>query len=84
MTVKWINRVICLALLAGIAAVTDAQRPTRWRGPSGNGVYPDQGLLKKWPAEGPRILWSYEQLGQGHSSAVVDRGFVYTSGMTEG
>jgi outer membrane protein assembly factor BamB len=78
------SRVICFALLTGIAAGSYAQRPTRWRGPSGNGTYQEEGLLKKWPAEGPRILWTYEQLGQGHSSAVVDQGFIYTSGMTEG
>jgi outer membrane protein assembly factor BamB len=27
---------------------------------------------------------SYEELGQGHSSAIVDQGFVYTSGMISG
>lgn len=61
-----------------------AQEPTRWRGPSGDGIYPETGLLKQWPANGPEILWSYENLGQGHSSAAVSRGFIYTSGMIEG
>ena len=61
-----------------------AQEPTRWRGPSGDGIYPETGLLKQWPANGPEILWSYENLGQGHSSAAVSSGFVYTSGMIEG
>jgi outer membrane protein assembly factor BamB len=58
-----------------------AQDPTVWRGPNGNGIYDETGLLKQWPAGGPEILWSYEGLGQGHSSAIVDQGFVYTSGM---
>jgi outer membrane protein assembly factor BamB len=58
-----------------------AQDPTVWRGPNGNGIYDETGLLKQWPAGGPEILWSYEELGQGHSSAIVDQGFVYTSGM---
>ena len=61
-----------------------AQEPTRWRGPSGDGIYPETGLLKQWPTNGPEILWSYENLGQGHSSAAVSSGFVYTSGMIEG
>lgn len=30
------------------------------------------------------MLWKYEQLGQGHSSAVIQGGFLYTSGMTSG
>ena len=59
-----------------------AQNPTNWRGPSRDGHYPEAGLLKQWPAGGPQILWSYEQLGQGHSSAIVDQGYVYTSGMS--
>jgi len=58
-----------------------AQEATIWRGPSGDGHYPESGLLKQWPAGGPEILWSFEELGQGHSSAIVDQGFVYTTGM---
>lgn len=42
-----------------------AQAPTLWRGPHGNGNYDDKGLLRSWPAEGPQILWSYDQLGAG-------------------
>jgi len=68
---------ICSLLSSGFA-----QKPTSWRGPSRDGHYPETGLLKQWPAGGPKILWSYEQLGQGHSSAIVDQGHVYTSGMS--
>ena len=78
------NRLISIALLGWIVTVGLAQEPTRWRGPSGNGIYPETGLLKRWPAGGPEILWTYDKLGQGHSSAVVDQGYVYTTGMTEG
>lgn len=61
-----------------------AQEATRWRGPTGDGIYDETGLLKQWPAGGPEILWAYEELGQGHSSAIVDQGFVYTTGMIGG
>jgi outer membrane protein assembly factor BamB len=40
-------------------------------------------LLKQWPAGGPEVLWSFEELGKGHSSAIVDNGFVYTTGMID-
>jgi len=60
-----------------------SQEASRWRGPSGDGIYPESGLLKQWPANGPEILWTYEELGQGHSSAIVSKGFIYTSGMTD-
>jgi len=58
------------------------QDPTSWRGPSRDGHYPETGLLKQWPAGGPEILWTFEDLGQGHSSAIVNQGFVYTTGMS--
>jgi outer membrane protein assembly factor BamB len=67
---------ICTLLIDGFT-----QEPTRWRGPSRDGHYPETGLLKQWPAGGPEIIWSFEDLGQGHSSAIVNQGFVYTTGM---
>ena len=74
---------ILFLVAAGLTGTALAQLPTRWRGPSGNGIYPETGLIKEWPSDGPGILWSYEGLGQGHSSAVVQGGFVYASGMID-
>ena len=56
-----------------------AQTPTRWRGPNGNGVYNETGLLKQWPANGPEIVWHYDELGDGHSSPVFANGLIYLS-----
>ena len=39
--------------------------------------------MKSWPVGGPEELWTYEQLGQGHSSAAVSGGFLYVNGMIE-
>lgn len=78
------KRLISFAALIWLVSWSVAQVPTRWRGPSGNGIYEESGLLKEWPAEGPEVLWTFEQLGQGHSSAVADQGFLFTSGMIEG
>ena len=66
-----------------VVAACSAQEPTRWRGPQGNGIYPDKGLSKEWPAGGPEILWSFEELGQGHSSAVIQGENLYTTGMID-
>ena len=60
----------------------DAQAPTVWRG-SNQGIYPDKNILKEWPANGPEILWTFENLGQGHSSVVGMGNFVYTTGLIE-
>ncbi len=77
------NKLIVISLVLSLFVNCYSQEPTRWRGPAGNGIYPESGLLKAWPASGPQILWSYEELGKGHSSAVVANGFVYTSGMID-
>ncbi|HDS07517.1 MAG: PQQ-binding-like beta-propeller repeat protein [Bacteroidales bacterium] len=61
----------------------EAQEPTRWRGPQGNGIYFESGLLQRWPSEGPEIFWVFEGLGKGHSSAVVRDGYVFTTGMVD-
>ncbi len=58
-----------------------AQTPTRWRGPNGNGVYNETGLLKEWPESGPEIVWHYDGLGEGHSSPAFANGLIYLSGM---
>ncbi len=76
------RRLISLLAIYTLFVNGFAQDPTNWRGPSRDGHYPETGLLKQWPAGGPEILWTFEELGQGHSSAIVDQGFVYTAGMS--
>lgn len=54
-----------------------------FRGPDRNGKSTETGLLKKWPENGPRLLWSIKDaLGEGFSSIAVADGYVYTAGMT--
>ncbi|MGC9354687.1 MAG: PQQ-binding-like beta-propeller repeat protein, partial [Mariniphaga sp.] len=60
-----------------------SQNPTKWRGPNGNGIYNDTGLLKEWPSSGPEIIWHFDGLGEGHSSPAFANGMIYLSGMEE-
>ncbi|MHC1705117.1 MAG: PQQ-binding-like beta-propeller repeat protein [Tenuifilaceae bacterium] len=53
---------------------------SQWRGPNRNGVYPEKNLLTKWPDGGPKLLWKFEELGKGYSSAAVTSTRVYTAG----
>jgi len=39
-----------------------SQNIVEWRGPNRTGIYNETGLLKEWPAEGPKLLWSYDEL----------------------
>jgi outer membrane protein assembly factor BamB len=51
-----------------------------WRGMDRKGIYPDSGLLKKWPAEGPLELWSVEGIGEGFGSPVFAGDRLYVTG----
>ena len=56
---------------------------SQWRGPNRDGKYPDTNLLKEWPAEGPKMLWSFEGLGTGHGSVAISREKVYVTGIPD-
>ena len=56
------------------------QEISQWRGPNRNGVYPEKNLLTKWPDGGPKLLWKFEELGKGYSSAAVTSTRLYTAG----
>ncbi|MCF8378759.1 MAG: PQQ-binding-like beta-propeller repeat protein [Bacteroidales bacterium] len=66
-----------------IHTTVNAQEPSRWRGGEANGVYPDTDLLQQWPESGPEILWTFGELGQGHSSVAIAGEFIYTAGMID-
>lgn len=61
-----------------------AQEVSQWRGPERNGVYPESGLLKSWPVQGPKLLWHFDELGEGFASAVVTKEHIYTAGTING
>ncbi len=70
------NQRIALAacgVLALIAAGTVAKADdwTQWRGPKRDGVSREKGLLKAWPAGGPKLAWQVKDIGSGYSTPVV-------------
>ena len=58
---------ICCLLCALASSVMAQTTPYGWRGPNRNGIYPEKGLLKEWPAEGPQLLWEVADAGKGYS-----------------
>lgn len=59
------------------------QQPTTWRGPNSDGIYPDRGLLKKWPETGLKLLWTYDGMDQGFTSPAIYDGHIYMASMME-
>jgi outer membrane protein assembly factor BamB len=79
---------IAVALCAVASAQTDREQAARqqpslsgawpqWGGPNRNFMSDARGLASKWPASGPKRLWS-RALGEGHSSIAVDGARLYT------
>ncbi|HET6410388.1 MAG TPA: PQQ-binding-like beta-propeller repeat protein [Chthoniobacteraceae bacterium] len=56
----------------------------QWRGPNRDDVSKETGLLKKWPAEGPKKLWSFANAGKGYAGYSVVAGKLYTMGTRDG
>jgi outer membrane protein assembly factor BamB len=73
------NYTLALVVLI-ISSALLAQEAQQWRGPDRNGIYPETGLLKSWPADGPELLWHFDDLGNGYSSVAVTDDAIYTSG----
>ena len=58
-----------------------AQNVAQWRGQHRDGIYNETGLLTSWPAEGPKLLWHYDHIGDGFAtSSVVADNRVFTAG----
>ncbi len=60
-----------------------SQEVAQWRGKNRDGKYNETGLLKEWPTSGPKLLWHFDELGDGHASAAVTSEMVYTTGTSE-
>ena len=72
-----------LILVCVIATFTSASAQSQWRGPNRDGIYPETGLLKKWPAEGPKMLWSFDGLGIGMGSVAISKEKIFVTGIPD-
>jgi outer membrane protein assembly factor BamB len=51
-----------------------------FRGPNRDDVSRETGLLKQWPAEGPKRAWLFDKAGAGYSGSSVAGGRLFTLG----
>lgn len=73
--------VLTIILLSSISLV--AQIDSQWRGVNRDGKYDNEKLLKKWPANGPKLITSIKNLGDGYSQPAVTKDRIYVTGMTD-
>jgi outer membrane protein assembly factor BamB len=69
--------------LLSFAAWANAQQISEWRPENRTGVSAETNLLKSWPAEGPKLLWTNQELSKGYSSPSFSENKIYITG-TEG
>jgi outer membrane protein assembly factor BamB len=52
----------------------------QWRGPNRDGHSADTGLLKKWPDDGPKLLWTTKEIGKGYTNVSLSGDRLFTMG----
>jgi len=73
--------VLLLTSLSGFTA--SGQNNGEWpcfHGANRQNKSAETGLLKTWPADGPRLLYTISGLGEGYSSVSIGGGLIYTAG----
>ena len=74
----WFLTVLFVFSTLPIDAVHASDDWPQWRGPNRDGHSPDKGLLKEWPADGPKLVWKATGLGIGYTNvSVVGRSHLY-------
>lgn len=68
-----------LAGMAWLPSPAEGLDWPQWRGPQRSGISAEKGWQSRWPASGPKRLWT-AQVGQGFSAVVVKDGRLYTMG----
>lgn len=68
---------LMVALIASLASASFAADWPQWRGPNRDGISAEAGLLKAWPADGPKQVWRIDGIGAGYSTPAVAGGRVY-------
>ncbi len=72
-----------LALLLLVCLTVSAARADdwpQWRGPNRDDVSKEKGLLKSWPKDGPKLLWTCKEAGAGYSGPAIVGKVLYTMG----
>lgn len=74
------TRKLFFLIAAFLISVNSFSQWPQWRGPARDGKCTETGLLNKWPAEGPKLAWSVNVVGEGFSSTAIQGQMVFTQG----
>lgn len=77
-----LNRLLLAVVLVPMMAPLRARADDwpAWRGANRDAICRETGLLQKWPAGGPKLLWKKTGVGEGYSGPAVVGNVLYTMG----
>jgi outer membrane protein assembly factor BamB len=64
--------------------ISNNQQISEWREENRTGVSVETGLLKSWPANGPELMWTNQDLPMGYSSVSIGNNTIYVTGNDKG
>lgn len=73
-------RLLAVVLVIGMASNLRGDDWPQFRGPTRDGISKETGLAKEWPKDGPKLLWTFENAGLGHSSFAIVKDVLFTLG----
>ncbi len=73
-----------LILAVSISSLATAADWPQFRGPNRDDISTETGLLKQWPATGPKRVWLFDNAGMGYSGFSVVGGKLFTLGTRDG
>lgn len=77
---RWLAVMLMMSLSPMTTGAPAAGDWPQWRGPDRTGVSQEKGLLKQWPASGPRKNWSISNLGEGYGSLAIQGERIFVQG----
>jgi outer membrane protein assembly factor BamB len=88
MIARWLSSLIATVVFTILACHTppmmgDTNTTPSWpdfHGPGRTNISTDKGLLKRWPEDGPPLVWKYSPCGQGWSGVSIADGRIFTAG----
>ena len=72
--------ILSAIILLGFISQGHCQVTSEWRNLGRTGIYNEPGLMKKWPENGPQLLWSVKDLPKGNSSVAIGNNMLYLTG----
>jgi len=80
MTRYFISAWVWMAVFIAPAPAAEGPFWPQFHGPRRDNMSDDKGLLRQWPADGPKLLWKATGCGRGYASVSIAEGLLFTSG----